>query len=194
MKHLKNFELFERNTDEMTLVEIESQIEIEPRHRVILDMMPDYSNIKASIVNKVGGLGYVGNFKEREIKRGKAISTTILFDGLPTSEIFTHELLHYFTIPVLVKYTETPQDYKGSAVETYVKGLDNLLLLAKSKGYSPINGVSIHNNLNEFAVNITNEESSNQLKRIKASTTDGKTTTIYDLLMKITFDFLKSLK
>lgn len=131
MKRIKSFELFENRL--MTVSEIEDKINIEPRHQIILDMMPDYSNIKASIVNPVGGLGYVGNFKEREINRGEAISTTILFDGLPTSEIFTHELLHYFTIPMLVRYTKNPKNYKGSFVETYVESLLDLARLVQSK-------------------------------------------------------------
>jgi hypothetical protein len=197
-KHIKFFEnfkeykLFENTV--MTVSEIEDNINIEPRHQEILNMMPDYSKVKASLVNTVGGLGYVGNFKEREISRGKAISTTILFDDIPTSEIFTHELLHYFTIPILVRYTENPENYKGSVVETYVKSLMSLAKLAQSKGYSAVNGVSVHNNLNEFAVNITNRDSCNKLKDIKLSMTDGRTTTIYDMLMKITSDYLKSIK
>ena len=37
---------------------------------------------------------------------------------------------------------------------------------SKDSGYSPINGVSIHDNLNEFVVNITNEKSVEKLKKL----------------------------
>ena len=162
---------------------IESKIKIEPIHQEILNLLPDYSNVKISLENDRGGLGYVGDFKQREEDNSKntRVSTTIKYSGIPSSEIYTHELLHYFTIPALILYQ---QGNRSENIKQYVEALDKLYTKAKSKGYTSINGVSIHDNLNEFAVNITNEKSIEQLKKLG----------IYDDLINLTKNYLNSLQ
>ena len=162
--------------------DIEARINITPEHREILNMLPNYSKVKISIENDRGGLGYVGDFNERESELDKTsrMSTTIKYSGLPSSEIYTHELLHYFTIPALLQYK---QGNVVGNIKTYVEGLNTLYQKAKSLGYSPINGVSIHDNLNEFAVNITNTNSVENLKQIG----------IYSDLIQLTQNYLESL-
>jgi hypothetical protein len=163
-------------------LELESKISIEPIHKEILEMLPDYSNVKISLDNDKGGLGYVGDFTERETERAGeiAISTVIKYSGVPSSEIYTHELLHYFTIPALIQYNK---GNKANNIVQYVEKLNGLYLRAKEQGYSPINGVSMYDNLNEFAVNITNAESVKKLKEFG----------LYKDLMNITRNYLSSL-
>jgi hypothetical protein len=163
--------------------DIESKIKIEPIHQEILNLLPDYSNVKISLENDRGGLGYVGDFKQREEDNSKntRVSTTIKYSGIPSSEIYTHELLHYFTIPALILYQ---QGNRSENIKQYVEALDKLYTKAKSKGYTSINGVSVHDNLNEFAVNITNEKSIEQLKKLG----------IYDDLINLTKNYLNSLQ
>ncbi len=165
------------------IADIESKIKIEPIHQEILNLLPDYSNVKISLENDRGGLGYVGDFKQREEDNSKntRISTTIKYSGVPSSEIYTHELLHYFTIPALILYQ---QGNRSENIKQYVEALDKLYTKAKSKGYTSINGVSVHDNLNEFAVNITNEKSIEQLKKLG----------IYDDLINLTKNYLNSLQ
>ena len=170
------------NETTTTTTDIEAKINITPEHREILNMLPNYSKVKISIENDRGGLGYVGDFNERESELDKTsrMSTTIKYSGLPSSEIYTHELLHYFTIPALLQYK---QGNVVGNIKTYVEGLNTLYQKAKSLGYSPINGVSIYDNLNEFAVNITNTNSVENLKQIG----------IYSDLIQLTQNYLESL-
>jgi hypothetical protein len=165
-----------------SLKELESKIKFTPFQQSILDLFPDYSKVKVTIENDKGGLGYVGDFKEREdsINNTGRISTTIKYTGIPSAEIFIHELLHYFTIPALINYT-TAQ--KGSNIEIYVKSLSNLYQKAKSLGYTAVNGTSVHENLNEFAVNLTNGKSVEQLKKLG----------LYDEYLNILKTYLQSI-
>lgn len=174
-----------KNENATTYKDIESQIKIEEEHQQILNLLPDYSNVKVSIENDRGGLGFVGDFTAREnaLDNSLTISTTVKYSGIPSSEVYTHELLHYFTIPAFIAYKKNHLS-KTSAGYKYIKDLNDLYEKSKSLGYTPINGVSIHDNLTEFAVNITNPKSVTKLKELG----------IYDELFDITKQYLQSFK
>jgi hypothetical protein len=164
MKYLQKFnENFKTYTKEQ-IKEIENNfIKVLPNswERFLLDKLPDYSNIKFQFKTEKG-LGYVAPF-QREGDRLK--HRGIEFSGIPTPEVWVHELWHYFTNPAFTTFVEDPQNCPQSAKE-YTRKLSGIYERAKSLGYSTINGVSIHENLNEFAVNITNQNSIRHLKKI----------------------------
>lgn len=180
------------NAEKVPLSEIKTvgdllpHIDFLPEHKEFLYFMPAPFNIKVNIENDRGGLGYVGDFNLREEQLGEGMETfwisgEIKYTGIPSSEVFMHELLHYFTIPAMIAYKRNPSGTGNGNM--FVKELNKLYEEAKSKGYSPINGVSIHDNLNEFAVNITNLESIEQLRDID----------LYDKVSDLIYDYLKSL-
>lgn len=134
-------------------------------YRYLLNILPDYSNVKFSFKNTKGGLGYTAPW---EIDGDRLKHEGLRYNGIPTPEVWTHELWHYFTIPALVEYKKSIENNTICHFNAlnFTKGMLKLYDDSKKLGYSPINGVSIHDNLNEFVVNITNEESVRKLKRI----------------------------
>lgn len=155
-------EIFKKYTKQQ-IKEIETNwigIENNSWYRYLLNLLPDYSSIKFCFANRKGGLGYVAPF---DIDGDRFKHEGIRFTGIPTPEIWTHEIWHYFTIPALTSYKKSMFNKNSNE---FVTEISNLYQLAKSKGYSTINGVSIHENLNEFIVNITNINSVNDLKKI----------------------------
>ena len=134
-------------------------------HRYLLRMLPDYSNVKFSFINTKGGLGYTAPW---EVDGDRLKHEGLRYKGIPTPEIWTHELWHYFTNPALVEYKNSIQNKTICHFHAlnFTEGMIKLYEGSKKFGYSPINGVSVHDNLNEFVVNITNERSVDELKRI----------------------------
>ena len=118
------------------------------RLKNLLNILPDYSNISINFKSNKVGLGYVNSI---EHKKDKIISI-IEFNGLPSPEVYVHELYHYFTLPALVRTDVT-------SCFNYVNKMQYLYEYYKNIGYSVINGTSIHDNLAEFCVNITNKKS-----------------------------------
>jgi hypothetical protein len=165
MKYIKSFnESFKLYSKEQ-LKEIENKfikIKDDSWERFLLNILPDYSGVKFTFRNEVGGLGYVEPFNRVD---NKLKHSGLRFSGIPTPEIYTHELWHYFTIPALTQFQQN-QKNSNSNIYEYTKTLFELYKNAKSMGYSVINGVSVHDNLNEFAVNITNQDSVKQLKKL----------------------------
>jgi len=143
------------------------------RLKSLLRILPEYNNITINFKSNKGGLGYV-NSKEYIKDR---ILTTIEFNGLPSPEVYVHELYHYFTLPALVR-PDTPISFE------YISNMQYLYEYSKNRGYSVINGISIHDTLNEFCVNITNHKSYNDLLKIG----------IYDKYLEVTLKFFNSLK
>lgn len=164
MKHLYSFESSLSDIP-IRAGELQKAIEISAWHQAILSIMPDYKMVKCYLVNDVGGLGYTRFHLDWGANSIKGI---VKFTGIPNSEVFTHELLHFFTIPALNHYKDIGSRHTGITgnEKIYSEGLIKLYQAAKREGYSAINHYSIVDNLNEFAVNITNQESSQKLDKI----------------------------
>jgi hypothetical protein len=158
------------------------QIDIEPEHQELIDLMPNLSKLNV----------YHGDsWEKKEKNRRKNTKQEISFDGTPSSETITHELLHYFTIPAILKYEKNVKDCTFHE-EDYVKQL-KLLYDFYVKFYKD-NKLDII----EFAVGTTNKNLIKKMKScdVRITTPEGKkeNTTVYKMLFEITKDYLKSLK
>lgn len=161
---MENFKIYTK--EQLKIIENKHiEIKEDSWHRYLLNMLPDYSNVKFIFKNLKGGLGYTAPWED---KGSRLSHEGLRFDGIPSPEVWTHELWHYFTIPALVDYKNSILNKKICNFNTlnFSKGMINLYEKSKEFGYSPINGVSIHDNVNEFVVNITNEKSVEKLKKL----------------------------
>jgi hypothetical protein len=106
-------------------------------------------------------------------------------------ETLTHELMHYYTITYIdarekqedgiIRITNARQ---ASAARYLYEKLSDLYGRAVKKWYSAYNWSSMQNNLIEFAVNITHQNSSEELQRLW----------LYDEFMNIIQTHLRSIK
>ena len=65
------------------------------------------TNVKFSFINTKGGLGYTAPW---EIDGDRLKHEGLRYKGIPTPEVWTHELWHYFTNPALVEYKNSIQN------------------------------------------------------------------------------------
>ena len=166
-----------------TVSEILKQIDIEPDHQELIDLMPNLSKLKVYDDND--------SWEKKEKNRRKNTKQVISFNRTPSSETITHELLHYFTIPTILKYEKNEKDCTFHE-EDYVKQLKLLyeyyIDLVKEKDLDII----------EFSVGITNKNLVKKMKScdVTARTPDNKKkkSTVYELLLAITKDYLESIK
>ena len=95
---------------------------------------------------------------------------------LPTADNLKHYVLFNINVRGKSKFNQNKIQFEPNK-STIIKILENSKINEKGEsyikydgskkfGYSPINGVSIHDNLNEFVVNITNEKSVEKLKKL----------------------------
>ncbi|HRH21860.1 MAG TPA: hypothetical protein PLJ58_01525 [bacterium] len=105
-----------------------------------------------------------------------------------TEEVAVHELVHFFSMPALssgLQYEQAQElDKLAENVKTYWLKTKALWNSAKSRGYEATNSHSIHDTIEEFAVNFTNEESEKKLKELN----------IYKALVDSFFEYYHSLK
>jgi hypothetical protein len=143
-------------------------------HGYLLSLLPDYSTTRFTFRNDIGGLGHVG-FKKT------STGPWILKDGIrydsypPTPEVWVHEIWHRFTQGALLWWHESvsppyslqnPSKECPEIIMDYGSKMNDLYVRAIRKGYSAINGVSIHEALHEFVVNITNISSVKKLMQL----------------------------
>lgn len=87
-----------------------------------------------------------------------------------TEEVAIHELVHFFSMPALHLAYELQQkgmlDRAPEEIKKYALNIQKTFDYATSKGYRSINSHSMTHNIEEFAVNFTNEQSEQQLKQI----------------------------
>jgi len=142
-------------------------------HGYLLSLLPDYSTTKFTFKNDIGGLGYVGF--EKTSKGPWILKDGIRYAGLPTPEVWVHEIWHRFTQGALLWWHESvsephsPQNPNKECpkfIMDYGFKMNDLCVRAKAKGYSVINGISVHDGLHEFAVNITNIGSVIKLRQL----------------------------
>ncbi len=105
-----------------------------------------------------------------------------------TEEVAIHELVHFFSMPALssgLQYEQAQElDKLAENVKIYWLKTKALWNSAKNRGYEATNSHSIHDTIEEFAVNFTNEESEEKLKELN----------IYQALVDSFFEYYHSLK
>ncbi len=105
-----------------------------------------------------------------------------------TEEVAIHELVHFFSMPALYSAVEAEKKNEfgklAENVKTYWQKTKALWDYAKSKGYKATNSHSIHDTIEEFAVNFTNEQSEQKLKELN----------VYKALVDSFFEYYRSLK
>ena len=87
-----------------------------------------------------------------------------------TEEVAVHELVHFFSMPALKlthelqkigKLEDAPEEMKK-----YAMNIQKAFNYAEANGYTSINSHSMTHDIEEFAVNFTNEQSSIKLKEL----------------------------
>lgn len=87
-----------------------------------------------------------------------------------TEEVAVHELVHFFSMPALKLAYEMQQkgmlDQAPEEMKKYALNIQRAFDYASSKGYRSTNSHSMTHDIEEFAVNFTNEQSAEQLKQL----------------------------
>jgi hypothetical protein len=121
-------------------------------------------------------------------------------------ELVLHEIVHTFTMPVMAsmqRIDNTPEYKNISDVDPrkiFWRGIKALWSFVQSKGYSPTNSHSVHNTIEEFVVNITNESSLLRLQEVPMQDCNYtnmqgmKTWNAGQVLFKLVFDYVDSIK
>ena len=129
------------------------------------------------------GMNSIGNTENEKIKiKGININPEHM-----TEEVAVHELVHFFSMPALYSAVESEKKKEfeklAQNVKTYWQKTKALWDYAKSKGYEATNDHSIHDTIEEFAVNFTNEQSEQKLKELN----------VYKALVDSFFEYYQSL-
>ena len=130
------------------------------------------------------GMNSIGNTENEKIKiKGININPEHM-----TEEVAVTEIVHFFSIPAQYSAVESEKKKEfeklAQNVKTYWQKTKALWDYAKSKGYEATNDHSIHDTIEEFAVNFTNEQSEQKLKELN----------VYKALVDSFFEYYQSLK
>lgn len=105
-----------------------------------------------------------------------------------TEEIVLHELVHFFSMPALQAGLSAKQsnslEHLSPNVVKYWQKMKVLWNYVNTQNYSSRNSSSMSHDVVEFAVNFTNQQSSQKLKEMN----------VYDSLVNTFFEYYSSLK